>query len=60
MTTNPIYPPESLGPYLGHPNDPRSEPDDRDWATLTTAERRARLDTLTRKELIELLLEQRA
>lgn len=44
-------------PGVGHPNDPRTESDDRDPADLPRAELRAHLETLTRDELIGHILD---
>jgi hypothetical protein len=46
-----------LGPYQGRPMDPRTEPDEREWAQLTTAEQRSRLAELPHEELIEQAIE---
>ena len=44
-------------PCTGHPNDPRSEPDERDFVDLTREEQLAYLDACSRDELIEIILE---
>ena len=36
-----------------HPNDPRTEPDERDWDELCRDERRARLAELSHAELVD-------